>query len=100
MHQTFINIANSAIICVSQKTSIRLTFPDLADVVSKISPLGSFVLNLNEIMLCLVVSHGGNIYMKNNGMIIFFVPCYSLVYANNIILLFLGCIVCTGSALF
>lgn len=40
---------------------VKLTFPDLAAVVSKISPLGSFVLNLNEIMLCLPVSQGGNI---------------------------------------
>lgn len=39
----------------------QLTFPDLAAVVSKISPLGSFVRNLNEIMLCLAVSQGGNI---------------------------------------
>lgn len=40
---------------------ILLTFPGLAAVVSKMSPLGSFVLNLNEIMLCFPVSHGGNI---------------------------------------
>lgn len=42
---------------------ILLTFPGLAAVVSKMSPLGSFVLNLNEIMLCFPVSHGGNIYL-------------------------------------
>lgn len=29
--------------------------------VNKMSPFGSFVRNLNEIMLCLDVSHGGKI---------------------------------------
>lgn len=42
-------------------TPFLLTFPGLDAVVSKMSPLGSFVLNLNEIMLCLPVSQGGNI---------------------------------------
>lgn len=41
-----------------------ITFPGLVPIVSNINPLGSFVRNLNDIELCLPVSHGGSIWMK------------------------------------
>lgn len=40
----------------------KFTFGGFVPVVINIKPFGSFVLNLNDIKLCLPVSQGGRIY--------------------------------------
>lgn len=61
---------------------ILLTFPGFDAVVIRIKPLGSFVRNLNEIIPCLPVSQGGNIYwntatFNNNNNDIILVPIWN-----------------------
>lgn len=43
------------------KWHYKITFPGFVPIVNSIRPFGSFVRNLNEMELCLPVSHGGKI---------------------------------------